>query len=380
MPFIARCPNCHRETAAEDDDLGHSVSCPGCRSEFVLVPELAATTAARWVPTAAPTPVTAPETPDTGSEVAEATDAPSEAETPTAQTPVLPPTRVRTPRAAPPEPIPLGFLPWVFAGAACLAAVLAGVSASVGSITGLLVPCALAGLLLGIAALVGFIGRDAGVMEFAVPGIPTAGCALLLLVVIVAPDYLSPQYEASRQKRDDDLNAIRPVPLGGELVPPEQLGSAEAGIDASRFALQRGNMRVRVSAVSFGPIPLDGKDGKKATLSKERYLAVELAFQHLGGGEAVTVLPWGSTAPRPVPEPKLTAAGKDIPLAAKGRPTGELTIPPSGVTTVRLLFPEGQLAEPLTLALPTDAWGQAGVFRFRIPVAMVRGGLPKAKG
>lgn len=369
MSFAARCPNCHRETLAPDEDIGRAVRCHGCAAEFVLVPELAVATA--WSATAAPPA-------DTGAE-AQVTDVPAEVDHPTeSDVPAVkrkPAGRARPTPPADPEPgDAVGIGPWLLAGAACLAAVCAGVSASVTGLTLLLIPFAVAGLALGATALFGFVGRGAAPLELAVPGLPTAGCALLLLAALLAPDFLSPQYEASRQRPQDDPTALRAVPLSGDLVPPDQLGSPDAGVDATRFALQRSGVRVRVLSASAGPLRLEGK---KPTFTKERYLAVELAIQHLGSAGAITVVPWGSSAPRAVPNVRLAVGGKPLapadpgPAAGLGRLTGETALPPGGAVTARLLFPDDPLADWLVLDLPAEAWGQSGAFRFRIPKSMV---------
>jgi hypothetical protein len=142
-------------------------------------------------------------------------------------------------------------------------------------------------------------------------------------------------------------------------------------VDAVRFALQRSGVRVRVLAAAVGPLPLDTK---KPSVTKERYLTVEVAFQNVGG-EPVTVVPWGATTPRAVPAAKLTS-GKaveptDPGAAVKGRFVAEVVIPPGGAATARLTFPDTPLADVLTLELPAEAWGQTGTFKFRLPRSLV---------
>jgi hypothetical protein len=160
---------------------------------------------------------------------------------------------------------------------------------------------------------------------------------------------------------------------------PSDPSASTDGVDASRFAVQRHGLRVRVTAVTVGPVPLDGGT---AAFSKDRYLTVDLSFQHLGQGDAITVHPWGSTGVKAVRNPRLTAGDKavgpaaDLGLAAsRGRLTRQVTLTAGGAMTMRIVFPDTP-AGPLTLDLPAEAWGQTGAFRFRIPPEMVKTAAP----
>lgn len=368
MSFLARCPHCHRDALAPDDDLGRSVACHGCQADFVLVPELSAPPS----PSAWPPAPAAPDEPPERAERFEPSplavmDVPAEPEPEP-----LPAARRRRPVA---EDIPgdgIGPALWGLAGGACLCAAAAGVSASVTGLTGLVIPFALAGLLLGGVAVVQFVGRAAEPPELAVPGVPTAGSALVLLLALFAPDYLSPQYEASRTRDAEDPDAITRVLVAGSVETLEELGSVSGGVDATRVALTRRGIQVRVVKAAVGPVELDTA---KLSFTKERYLSVTVEILPLVHRDPVSFRPWGGTG---VPVAQLSAGGKPLAPAnlggrsAKDVPRAEAPLAPLRPTTVKLLAEApAAIPEVLLVELPSEAWGQTGPFRFRVPAAMV---------
>jgi hypothetical protein len=381
MSLFARCPYCGHGKQVPDDAIGVSARCPKCRQSFVVVPENLPDepthTSSRFALTSAvddDTPIAALPPP------VEVRESPYVVPTPAVDV-VSGIDWSKESAEVPRTELGVGVGVWVLAGIAAMAAIGAGVSAAITSLAFLVIPLAAAGVILGGVVLFLLFGRLGHWVEWAVPALVSGGSAVILLLALFAPGTLSPQYDVSQQKSTFDPEAIEVVPAGGELIDPQTLGSVGEGADASRAALQQGPVRVRVTGVTLGPLELDTA---KPTTTKERYAIVGLQIQHVGHGGAVSFVAWGSAVPRSTPDVKLTRGGKaigQVDLGAKairGKLYHEHALPPSGVLTTKVVFdPYTGPPEPLTLELPAEAWGKAGVFRFRIPASMVPAGPKK---
>ena len=368
MPLLTRCPHCGYGKSVPDDSLGVTARCPKCREKFVVVPDYTPDADRRQAHSASPEAPTAE---------AEATAPVAVLPRVPAPLPLLEPAFSDAPTPAPysTDPQPVGPGVWATAGLSAVAAVGAGVSAAVTSLSFLVIPLAVVGAVAGAWVLVTLFLRQRPWLERVVPAVAAAGSALILLTAVFAPDVLSPQYDAGRQKSTYDPAAVEVVPVGGELVDPRTLGSATDGVDASRAALQQGPVRVQVTGVTVGPVELATAT---PSATAEKYLVIGVQIRHVGHGGPVSFVVWGSAVPKPITDVRLTRGNTPVAVAdlgtkaVRGKMYFEHALTPSTALTTKLVFdvPPGP-AEPLTLELPAEAWGQTGVFRFRIPAAMV---------
>lgn len=382
MPFAARCPFCGHTKPLPDKALGAEATCPKCRNQFFAVPDTTAELALSGAVTAPtsrfddapepvrdtnrftePAPVPVPLTPPPKPVVTSLplTEWPDEPE----------PTRSRGREEM---PTPTAAL-WAGLGASCLLAVATAVAASVSALAFLVIPLALVATVVGGATLYVLVKHQMPGIVLAVPGVATAASAVILLLAVVAPDWLTPQYEQGRLKSTYDPDAVLYLPATGELVDPAKLTPKDGWADASRVACQQGTVRVDVKSAIVGPVELTGG---KPPQTKERYLVVQLQIAHVShGGEAVPFVAWGAAVPRPTPEAKLTAGAKPVGPAdlgtrqVAGKIYNGFDLTPTTVVTTKLVFDPPPAGEPLHLELPAEAWHGKGSFKFLIPTAMI---------
>jgi hypothetical protein len=367
VPFFAHCPYCQRGVHAPDRALAASVKCPGCESWYTAVPQdepkppklTAPAQAGLIAPTLTPATATPP--------------------APAAPAPMPAPAPLLSERFESPAEDSPGSRrrPPLLGVAACLLAGAALLSAAWGANVVLIRPLAGVGLVLGVVGALAVRGGKPVRLTLPIVGAVVSG--LGLLVALFIPSLLGPRYEASPEKPNSDLEAIRVIPLrldGGAVGGLESDGYA----DASRATVQQDFIRVQVTAASVGPVQV--VDSKKR-FTEQPYLAVVVRVQHLGHGEDLRFTHWGATGERTVPPAVARSGGNTLAVANLGRDV------PVGVTFGHDLFrgtavddvllfepPPGGL--PVLLDLPWEAWGRERVvFKFQIPGSMIATQLAK---
>jgi len=254
--------------------------------------------------------------------------------------------------------------------AVCFVASAALVTASFQSTAFLARPLAAVGLVLGAAGALAVGGETPARLVLPLGGAAVSGLALI--VAWFLPSLFGPGYEASRAKSDYDPDVVRVVPLraaSGGSAALEAGGSA----DASQAALQQGYIRVRIASAAVAPVQV--VDSKKR-YTKQPFLAVTVQIQHLGNGERVRLVHWGTTGERTVPDAVATTNGRKLALANTDpdMPVGVSygqDLFPGRATSDLLLFDPPPAGAAVRLELPAEAWGGHGVFRFQIPDSMM---------
>lgn len=367
MSFLARCPACGQKARAPDDALAASVPCPRCGSSYLAVPveDRVARKVSRYS-----TPL---------ADVAAAILAPTRTET-EIMSAAAPASSVD---AAPGQPtakrrrrVPV----WIHPGglAACLCASGGLVAASLPWLSVAAMPLCALGLLVGAVAV--YQVAHAKPVRRVLPIAGASASALILMVAWLAPQWLGPVFNASRQRVDFSAETIAAVPL--RLGVEAESLETEGWTDASRAALQQDRVRVQVAAVSVGPVKFAAPKG----LSKESYVAVSLAIQHLGHGQSLTYVHWGAPGMEETPQPTLTQSGRKLDyrvfesdVVAGQIRQGQTLYPGKGIGDVLLFDGSATPGEPLLLELPAAVWGGRGALKFAIPAAMVKQGQNKNK-
>lgn len=379
MPFFTRCPYCRRGAMAPDRALGGSAKCLTCQSWFTAVPEergpddspQSGSRSSGPIPRPAPRPV----------EPSPIEPTPIEASTGTALAP--PPAPARAPIPEPEfqvvkSPVPTepeeaegerAAVPVLIGVAVCFLAAGALVTASFQSSAVYARPLA------GLGVIAGILGAlMIGVEKPARLALPVGGAFVSGLVLLIAwflPGLLGPGYESSRTRSKYDPDALQVVPL--QIGSSADVPAPTDFVDARRFALQQGSVRVQVTGASVGPVPVVAI---KSRSTKEPYLAVAVRVQHLGHGEPFRFFRWGTTGDRTVPPAVATVGGRKLAVANLGRDV------PVGSTFEQDVFPGRDVADvqvfeapdpvgPIQLELPAEAWGGRGSFRFQIPGPMI---------
>jgi hypothetical protein len=275
--------------------------------------------------------------------------------------------------------------------------------ASVSFLSGLVVPLSGLGLLAGIGAIVLVQKRsrseEPGARDFpealapgssflaplrgglVLPISASAASGLILVVALFLPALLGPKYDRSRQ-RDAVRTNMRAIPLGSAPATPLPL----EWVDASRYALQQGDLRVQVANVTLEHPAAATKPKAKPTLEVALgglLVRLRVTLAETGGRanksfdwqENREAKPFGTKANS---NPVLTgSAGTSYAFrhckvfdSVGGKRRANLF----PVKTADEVFtfetpPAGW--ESLRLEVPASAWGAAGVFRFTIPASML---------
>jgi hypothetical protein len=268
--------------------------------------------------------------------------------------------------------------PEVLAGAAAL--LLAGsalLCASFSFLCGLVAPLSGLGLATGGVALV--LARFAAKGGLLLPVAGSVAAGAILNVALFLPAMLGPTYERSRQSGDPARNVLRAVPLGSGPV----IFQTPEWVNASQYALQRGDLRVHIVGVAVDPVP--GTTKSKSKPSQESSLLVRVRVtlaerQSSGQNKAFDWIenrenkPFGGNN-NPIPilidgAAKSYAFRESKVFDSVGAKRRANLFP---VQTADEVFafetpPEGW--ESLRLEVAAAAWGRAGVFRFTIPATM----------
>jgi hypothetical protein len=395
MIFIAECPFCMARVRVTDYASGSIGNCPRCTSSFTLAPaddqRLPAHVAASAGPAGASDieneSIHAPGVAAVIVKAGAAAKMPAAAETSY-------PSSAWEPEAArdagsTPGAVSSRVRPEALAGAAAL--VLSGSALLCASFTflcGFVAPLSGLGLLTGGAAIV--LARLAPTGGLLLPITGSVASGAILNLALFLPAMLGPTYDRSRQRGDPARNILRAIPLGNGTV----ISDMPEWINASRYALQRGALRVQIVGVWVDPVPGktksksksgEGDPGSQTQFGNQRlqvHVRVTLVEQQSGGENKAfdwtqnrVNKPFGGTE---IPNPALTdGAGKSYAFreskvfdSVGGKRRANLF----PVQTADEVFafeapPEGW--ESLRLEAPAAAWGGAGVFRFTIPATML---------
>jgi hypothetical protein len=250
--------------------------------------------------------------------------------------------------------------------AALVAGSVALLLASIPSLSLLTTPLAALGLLLGIAAsLAAALRRPANLV------LPLAVSVLGLLTLLFAGRW---------------PEAAPPPPPQLVAVPLRQKGmvahrpiSDSDWADASADAVQSKDLRVQVTGVRVGVVPLEYQ-GKKV-LSPDKYLVIRVQVSYQGVVfEQLPYTSWADLANSPSGHPPTLTDNRDHTYAQKtfdpARPVvgrgGRSYLSPGRQVNEVLVFPVPHArVEQLRLTLPASAFGRTGAFRFQVPRSMI---------
>jgi hypothetical protein len=236
----------------------------------------------------------------------------------------------------------------------------------------LLVPLSCAALLAGILALVRAFRSGRSRLTF-----PSAGVAVSGAVAITAlgcPGLLGPVYQSLKEQGATDPTVIRRIPLPGRAATTGAEDPEWA--DASRTALQQGQVNVQVEEVAVAPMrsaPVPNKESKRDLCLvirlriRQQPQTVMSSTNRRGDAAALkqryppTVADTTGKVYELLEVQVGDAAEKTRGVSAFGMSSRVLVFeaPPAGVRALRL-------------EVPAAAWGGRGAFRFRIPGPMIR--------
>lgn len=372
MPFLAECILCHQKVRVPDRSTGASVQCPRCGSYFTAAADNdlfpAAKASAAAVQSGEP-PIAASAQPPGIDGKSKRPFEPLAARLRAAPSELPAPFDGRLRRQwKRPEIDPIGAAALLTGGVALLCGSVAWLTVAV-------LPLAMLGALLGLAgAVVGLtrpkprylLATVGGVLSFAI-----------LVAAIVFPALLGPTYRLGRERSTPEPVTPRAVALPGTAATAEA-ANAE-WVDAGRFALQLGKVRVQVVSATLRPLEIAPAPKKK--LTKASYLVVRVRVHRPGGGAEFAAPGWGEAGTaNERPAPTLTDSTGKVCAAPSPNVGGEATeltqksaIFPLGITDEVYLFDAPTPGfDGLRLEIPAATWSGAGALRFTIPAAMVR--------
>src|SRR6516162_1772046 len=247
MIFVAECPFCRARMRVTDHASGSIGICPRCTSSFTLAPA----DDLRLPGYVGASPGRDGES-DIENESIHASGGAAVVAEPLAAATIPTATESLTwPDAgSTPDAVSSRLRPEVLAGAAAL--LLGGsalLCASFSSLCGLVAPLSGLGLVTGGVALV--LARFAAKGGLLLPVAGSVAAGAILNVALFFPAMLGPTYERSRQGGDPARSVLRAVPLGSGPV----ISQTPEWVNASQFALQRGDLRVQIVGVSIDPVP-----------------------------------------------------------------------------------------------------------------------------
>jgi hypothetical protein len=375
MPFLTECMFCHHQTQVPDHALGASGRCPKCANYFTVVPVPNLPRAAR------PGSVRLSAAPSGGASVQTLpAPSPSPVSVEPAATAVPLPVPVPAVFASPCEAeIPLEGRKWIepVGVVALLLGAAALICAAVSWLCVWVIPASVLAVFAGLMGMM--LAKTFGRHRLLTPVAGSGLGVLILLTALVLPGLLGPAYRSYRERDTYDPGAIRAVPLARRLA-DDTLPSPD-WIDADRFALQQGRLRIQVASLVVGPVEPPGK-AKKKDKPKEKppeFLVLRLRVNQIEGTSEFAADPLNWSSPRNE-KPFLTltdSTGKVYaPRTVPGVRTAEEVRKSSlfPVTVVEEVFafePPPASVESLRLEVPVSAWGGAGVFRFTVPNTMV---------
>jgi hypothetical protein len=239
------------------------------------------------------------------------------------------------------------------------------------ALCGFVIPLSGAALLAGTIALVRAVRSGRSRLTF--PGASVVLAGAVLVTAMACPGLLGPAYLGFREQRATDPTAIRRIPLPGRDAGADTEDPEWA--DASRTALQQGQVTLQVDAVTVARMrlePAPNRTGKEGV-----FLVIRLRVRQVSQPAAIAKTRDDTTALKEKYRPTMADAnGKiyellEVQTGGAAEKTGVQSA--FGLSSRELVFeapPVGVRA--LRLEVPAAAWGGRGIFRFRIPGPMIR--------
>ena len=366
MPFVAECVFCRQKVRVPDGAHGSSVECPRCASYFTLVP---ADQSARAVKRHVEMPVVAPP-----AAVTTTADPESPQPAPVAHRVAIVSADESAGATTGKRGVdPTGLAALLLGGAALLMASSSYTGAFV-------IPAAALAALTGLAGL--FVGLTSPKPRWVLSAAGSAVAAGVLLVAWVSPGMLGPAYDRSRQPVQGPLPVARAVPLPGQSAAAPADGD---WADATRFALQVGDVRVQVVGAEVRPVEV--QSGGRTRWTKEPYLVIHLRAHRQGGAREFSDNQWDQSGPvAQTAKPTLAdLAGKQYALASlelrdvTAHKLNSTFFPVGVVDEVFVFEPPPTNVDALRLELAAEAWGGSGSLKFTLPREMIRAGRTAPK-
>jgi hypothetical protein len=239
------------------------------------------------------------------------------------------------------------------------------------ALCGFVIPLSGAALLAGMVALVRAVRSARSRLTF--PGASVALAVAVLVLAMAFPGLLGPAYLGFKGQRATDPTAVRRLPLPGKDAGPDTEDPEWA--DASRTALQQGQVTLQVAEVKVAPRrlePAPSKTGKESV-----FLVIRLRVRQVPQPAALAKTRDDTAALKEKHRPTVTDPDGKVYelLEVQAGGAAEKTRGPSafGLSSRELVF-EAPAADVrvLRLEVPAAAWGGRGTFRFRIPGPMIR--------
>ena len=398
MSFVAECPFCSHRVRIPEKGYAASITCPKCRDGYTAVPVTGDPETSEGE---MPEPITTTSTAVQEAPAEEDKSIPKMGLPATAKLTKKPPTPTFTP-VTPPEESQIeveeieedeeeefeeskrSILPpihWTSAVSILLAS-FSIAAIPFRSLCFLVFPFSFVGLILGAAGPCLLYKTN---ISRLVSGVGAIICGFLCLAIWLFPSLLGPVYLAYTSIQPEDPNVIHIVPFPGE----ENLDAKyEAeGVDASKAALKKGNLWMRITRVTFEKEKRSKSD--KTDQPAKSFLMVRLLVQRVGSGtQFADNTTWSQFTKNQRPKVKLLDnTGKiSYPQFRVGelkRTTTPKEKEPNKKENTATLFPVSADDPTYFFSAPKDqpffrlivslsAWGQDGEFRFKIPKGMIQ--------
>jgi hypothetical protein len=233
------------------------------------------------------------------------------------------------------------------------------------------IPVSGLGLILGGSGLIVVLSTKKGSMGF-----PIAGSTVCLVALAIAGMWflVCAGLMSGAKKMGDDFKKA-----GDEFfsrIDEQQRQEAASWVDASKDAAKHGDVRVRVTSVTLGPVDLNGND-RKTEKSLHDNLQIRLVIENTSAEKNVDYKGWSIGAGPDVATLKdnafATYPAAGFAKQVKGQIRKSEPIKPAQSLEDILVF-QAPLNNPqeLRLELPATAFGGLGKIKFRIPAAMIK--------
>jgi hypothetical protein len=357
MAVVTECPHCYILLKHLPDDPTGALECPRCHHRISLE-ETTATTDARTPPPAAPKRRdTARIARDTG----------RVKETRREPVPEPAPDPARQPEeAAPALPAnPYGL-------ASLLASCLAVLATAVPHLAVLGFLSAIAGLVAGVMGLLPRFARGRS-LRYPIAGLVVGVGALFLAGSALNSGVALRQTEFQRTREEQQVlvHVVGASRLLGRTAPLH-----DEWVDASRDAIQLGDVMIRIPGVAIKPV--DFKDLRGTRSSDENHLQITVRVRNVGATRQFEYESWADIIPDTPRAPRLQDDhGTKYRLESFGKGDDVVghvrraSLPPSKFADDVLVFeaPSSEFRW-LHLELPCEAFGSPGVLHWQIPVQM----------
>jgi hypothetical protein len=232
----------------------------------------------------------------------------------------------------------------------------------------------------GLGLFLAVAGTMHGLAQKSTPVLALAGGGLsgaVLLVVGLWPSVFNPLL-GQRPGTNQAGQQAFVLPVGKGTGRATTTVTEDTWVDASREAVQRGDVRVRVQSATVATAPF--KDPARGRSARDRHLLIALRIYNTGAERRIAYTSWGEPATGRESElARLTdhagrayhLRGFDPGIELVGRSAQARVSPGQYVDDLLVFEPPAASLEYLRLELPAAACSSSGTFRLQLPRSQI---------